>query len=364
MRRLTRTTLALLGVVFCYASTPAHAQCINGQCSTRGAAMFSGYRVIPQQTSWQSAPQYSVPLQAPVVYQVPQAPTLLAPVPVVHTPLNANGCTTGCTCGCNAGGSCACGNPKPATTTPAAKPETKPATTAKPEARPADKPTSRSVGQEKPPAAEHAHEGDRDLPLYATNGIESEKLSPQGTETVWIGATPLITGPNGSAIDQIPDLTKACYVSVVSKDKAERARICNELRATTLGRTCAIQGFDPGAWQLEGFKLNEDQRFRDSGLALFVEQAPAAPGGLGKMLLAEYAYPGAEAFARRVDPLFDPNRTPAAPSAGWTIGDILPWALGLGILAVIAITIVAGGLLALAIYRTGSHPDAPDVEAA
>jgi hypothetical protein len=158
------------------------------------------------------------------------------------------------------------------------------------------------------------------LPSIPPTGLIPEMLS--ATPTVWYGQ---VSHPaeEVQGNDQVPDLHNLPYVTVVSADAGQREQIVREIKSSALGKSVRVQGLPPEHWLLEGFKLPQDQAFKQSGLAVFVQAPPEKPGGFGKVLDPEYTWSGVEALGRKIDPAYNPNRNVGGAGDAGTILIIL-----------------------------------------
>lgn len=208
--------------------------------------------------------------------------------------LGPAGCSQLCTCGCNQGQPCRC-RPQP---------------------------------ERKPEAP----------PIF---GLESERLSKDPGPVLWLNGRRTITGDGLG--DGLPDLSTRRYLTVISADAGRRQQILDELRASPQRDQYRMQGCAPGTWQTETHKLDQDDRFRRSGLVVLVQE-PA-----GTVTYAQYDWQGAEAFLRRADPAYDPNKNPTGPPSfvPW-FDQVPPWAPVAGIV-----------LLAAAAFLFARPPEAP-----
>jgi hypothetical protein len=125
----------------------------------------------------------------------------------------------------------------------------------------------------------------------------------------------------------IPDDSGKRWLVAVSKDRATRDRIAQDLESSpTLAELRSQVRFqpydDPTHWQLAGYKLQQDARFQRSGVGLFLVDPPGPGQQFGAAVAARYSYEGPEAL-RRIDPAFDPNKVPDGSSSGNPLDQVL-----------------------------------------
>lgn len=108
------------------------------------------------------------------------------------------------------------------------------------------------------------------------------------------------------------------FIVVVCKDPKQRVKIHEDILADpsfawARGNVRLQVYADPKHHHLDGYKLDQDQRFLASGLMIAV-LSPPNKEGFGKRLHVQYDYDGPEKLSvearRRIDPNFDPNKLP------------------------------------------------------
>lgn len=169
-----------------------------------------------------------------------------------------------------------------------------------------------------------------DSPLF---GVDTSKLT--GKE--WYsnsGAISTSSDAHRLIETSLKDDSKAGQVSAFVRDPALRQRVRTDAEKAAEAQGSAnaakVQVYDPDAKPnkeiLAPFKLDSDERFRQTGFKLVAQAAPTTPDGTSK---AEswYEYDGAKQIVeavRRVDPSYNPNvnpipSLPSLPAVNWEI---------------------------------------------
>jgi hypothetical protein len=169
-----------------------------------------------------------------------------------------------------------------------------------------------------------------------------------------------------AAAGGLPNDSVQPWLVVVSRDKAQRERIVNDLAnhpsLAELRSKVRLQVYDdPDHWHLAGYKLRQDARFQKSGVGVFLVDPPIPGSAHGEAREARYSYDGPEAL-RRIDPAFDPNRIPDSAAPAWQ-GILKALGLDLGANPLPLLLIGGGLLLAVLVLIRKPAAAAPPIRA-
>ena len=146
-----------------------------------------------------------------------------------------------------------------------------------------------------------------------TGGLDPTQLPK--SETFYLGEHTIPGGQLQGPDSTVPDLGALPFVTVFSRNPARRASIADAIRSAPYGPRFRVTDMAPDHWQAKGFKLADDAKFKDADLKIIVQNPPAKPGEFGKETDAVYEWTNAEALGKRIDPLYNPNKTPASSGA-------------------------------------------------
>jgi len=167
-------------------------------------------------------------------------------------------------------------------------------------------------------------------------GIMREKMRDTGCDTNysrtdWRGTLNVSKKQAMEAVNKLDDDSGKNPVVIVGGTVEQRNTVLSDLAGSPslawFKDKALVQTYaDPGHYQLEGFKLPQDERFKKSGFMIAL-LSPPNKDGFGKLLYAQYDYDGgAENFSAqarpRVDPNFDPNKKDPVSGGGFPS---IPW---------------------------------------
>lgn len=187
----------------------------------------------------------------------------------------------------------------------------------------------------------------RPKPSFQETGVTISKVAPQAMVGGDVDALERVKRQaEASPALKVPAYQLMESITVVSSDAVKRNAIAKDFEANPAlaqWKDARVKAMDPNDPLLAPFKLAEDKRFAETGLAVIYQPAPDSTGHAPATTIYEYA--SAEEAAgklRDVSESYDPNST---EYTGWTRTHV---GVGVGLGVGSVFSLIFGGVLSWA----------------